>query len=207
MAYAQKNKPLKEKKIFEVSYMDKRQPALFRQSNAPKEYNGWTNYTTWSVALNIDNDQYMQEETLRVIKEGEVTNGYELKDWFKQTLEDSDNYNEDYHSFKISDAWSERELDDDVNWTELYNSYAKQVKENEEYETEKVKLTRPEIASEMRTFIKKSTTKDNKDKTLQKNEIFKQIKGDEEDKEAILKKLEEDGEIFQRKKGEYQWIE
>ena len=130
-------KKLKEKKSLEVENAKKRQAQYFRESNIQKEYNGWTNFTTWSVALNIDNDQYMQEETLKVIKEGQVKNGYELKDWFKQTLEDTENYNEDYHSYKLSDAWSERELDDDVNWKELYDTYSQQIKENEEYEKKK----------------------------------------------------------------------
>jgi len=122
---------------FKVDFKKDKQARLFREQNHQKEYNGWTNYTTWSVALNIDNDQFMQEETLRVIKEGEVTNGYELKDWFKQELENAGYYNEEYGSYKLSDAWSERELDNDVNWYELYDTYEKQVKEIEEYAKKK----------------------------------------------------------------------
>lgn len=142
MAFKVSSPKRKEEKAFEVpSTRSERdnQSEYFRQSNNQKEYNGWTNYHTWSVALNIDNDQYMQEETLRVIKEGEVNNGDELKSWFKQNLEDAGNYNEEYRSYKLSDAWSERELDDDVNWYELYNTYKAQVKENEEYEAKKNK--------------------------------------------------------------------
>lgn len=102
------------------------------------EYNGWTNYLTWSVALNIDNDRYMQEETQRAIGEGEIKNGYELKDWFKQSLEDSGNYNEEYNSYKLSDSWSDRELED-VNWNELYASYKRNYEEEEKYKKEKEK--------------------------------------------------------------------
>lgn len=140
MAFSVKTPKRKESKAFEVpSTRSERdnQAEYFRQSNNQKEYNGWTNYTTWNVALNIDNDQYMQEETLRVIKEGEVNNGDELKSWFKQNLEDAGNYNEEYHSYKLSDAWNERELDSDVNWFELFESYKQQVEDNKKYEEEK----------------------------------------------------------------------
>jgi hypothetical protein len=206
MTYSIKNQPVKEKEAFEIPNKDKIQEQHFRESNAQKEYNGWTNYTTWNIALNIDNDQYMQEETFRVIKEGEVKNGYELKDWFKQTLEDSENYSEDYRSYKLSDAWSERELDDDVNWVELYNTYSKQIKDNEEYELKKERPSRKEITLEMRNFVKKYTTGKYKSDFIDKKDIFKQIQGTEEDKEAVFKKLEENGEIFQKETNKYQWI-
>lgn len=84
---------------------------------------------------------------------------------------------------------------------------SKQIMKDYGEQEKNISPSRQEIAFEMRGFIKKSTTKDNKHMAVEKKDIFKQIKGNEEDKEAILTRLEEDGEIFQRKKGEYQWIE
>lgn len=115
----------------------KSQAEMFRMNNVGKEYNGWTNYTTWNVALNIDSEQGLQEDIYTQIKEGNINNGYELKNYFKQTLEDSDNYDEKYNAYKLSDAWTDRELESDVNWYEIYESYKSSIKENEEYEKNK----------------------------------------------------------------------
>lgn len=159
MAYKQTIKRKKDKPKEPVeSYSIKRksQRALFLEGR-DKEYNGWTNYMTWDVALNIDNEQYFQEETYRAIKEGEINNSDELKDWFKQNLEDSGNYNEDFHSYKLSDAWSERELDDDVNWYEIYETYKENIKKEEEYA--KKKDSEPFIPSGMEELHKDSITK------------------------------------------------
>lgn len=84
----------------------------------PKGYNGWTNYETWDIALNIHNDQGLYEESREAIKSGEIKNGDSYKEWFKERTEtDQEGF------YKVSDGWSERELDNDVDWQEIYESH------------------------------------------------------------------------------------
>lgn len=130
MTFNVKQSKPKEEKTYEVQRKSQRELFLIDRD---KEYNGWTNYTTWDVALNIDNEQGLQEDIYTQIKDGNIKNGYELKDYFKQTLEDSGNYNEDFNAYKLSDAWTDRELESDVNWFEIYETYVNNIKEEEEY--------------------------------------------------------------------------
>jgi len=130
-----KQEPKQE--TFKVLTGKQSQAETFRMNSVGKEYNGWTNYTTWNVALNIDSEQGLKEDIYTQIKEGNINNGYELKNYFKQTLEDSENYDETYNAYKLSDAWTDRELESDVNWYEIYKIYKKDVDGNEEYEKKK----------------------------------------------------------------------
>ena len=137
MTFNTKTKKPKEEK-YTVWTRKKSQAELFREQNKDKEYNGYTNYMTWDVALNIDNDESFQEEVYANIKDGNIKNGYELKEWFKENLEESGNYNQEYDVYKLSDAWTNRELED-VNWTEIYDNYKQNIKEEEEYQNKKEK--------------------------------------------------------------------
>jgi len=137
MTFNTKTKKPKEEK-YTVWTRKKSQAELFREQNKDKEYNGYTNYMTWDVALNIDNEESFQEEVYANIKDGNIKNGYELKEWFKENLEESGNYNQEYDVYKLSDAWTNRELED-VNWTELYDNYKQNIKEEEEYQNKKEK--------------------------------------------------------------------
>lgn len=103
-----------------------------QEQKEKNRYNGWSNFLTWQVALNIDNDQYFQEEVTQKVGENEIKNGYELKEWFKEELESSDNYNEDYNVYKLSDSWTNRELED-VDWNELYSTYKRNYEEEKKY--------------------------------------------------------------------------
>lgn len=62
------------------------------------------------------------------------------------------------------------------------------------------------IAQNMKVLIREKTTGKNKMRTISKKDIFDKIKGEEDDKEDVFKLLINDGEIFERKKGKYQWI-
>lgn len=137
MTFNTKTKKPKEEK-YTVWTRKKSQAELFREQNKDKEYNGYTNYMTWDVALNIDNEESFQEEVYANIKDGNIKNGYELKEWFKENLEESGNYNQEYDVYKLSDAWTNRELED-VNWTEIYDNYKQNIKEEEEYQNKKEK--------------------------------------------------------------------
>jgi len=99
-----------------------------------KEYNGWSNYNTWKVALNLSNDQSTQEYYQDAIKEGQITDGDSYKDWFKENFESKE---EGY--YKLYDGWSEAEIDGDVDWDEIYKSHSEEVKDLKEYEKKKLK--------------------------------------------------------------------
>ena len=40
-----------------------------------ERYNGYENYETWALCLELDNDQYLHEEAMRVAKEAYLANG------------------------------------------------------------------------------------------------------------------------------------
>lgn len=55
-----------------------------------KSYNGWKNYETWSIALFIDNEQYLQEEfseEIKKYKKGKLSIT-EIEDWMKDWVYD-----------------------------------------------------------------------------------------------------------------------
>jgi hypothetical protein len=129
MVFAIKQPKQKDEKAYEL----KQKAQTSRKFLIDKdEYQGWSNYNTWKVALNVDNDQPLYEESWRAIKAGEIKDGESFKEWFKE----NSRVNEDGF-YKVSDSWSERELDADVNWDELYASKIRDIKEDEEYRMKK----------------------------------------------------------------------
>jgi hypothetical protein len=40
-----------------------------------ERYNGYENYETWELCLELDNDQYLQEEAVRIAREAYLANG------------------------------------------------------------------------------------------------------------------------------------
>jgi hypothetical protein len=40
-----------------------------------ERYNGYANYETWELCLELDNDQYLQSETMRIAREAYLANG------------------------------------------------------------------------------------------------------------------------------------
>jgi len=45
-----------------------------------ERYNGFKNYETWELCLELDNDQFLQEEAMRIAKEAYLANGGEEND-------------------------------------------------------------------------------------------------------------------------------
>ncbi len=91
------------------------------------EYNGYSNYETWLMSLNLDNDQYLNEIVM------EIANGqgdtYDKAQELKQRIE-SEFYVEDYGIYKISDIWTERDFQE-IDFAEIIESHL-----DDSYETE-----------------------------------------------------------------------
>lgn len=69
-----------------------------------KKYNGWTNYETWKLALNLDNDEGVYRDVR--VRNTEWT-GDELKEYLEEAFEFED------VGYKICDFWSYHE------WNEI----------------------------------------------------------------------------------------
>ena len=81
-------------------------------------YNGYTNYETWLVCLNIDNDEGLYNDIRRVAKETRHTSdiydtGREIQEYLAEWFYDNEN-----HIYKICDSWTERDWKE-INWTEV----------------------------------------------------------------------------------------
>lgn len=86
-------------------------------------YQGWSNYETWKLALNLDNDEFIYRETRRMAHlEGENFTGDFLKDWLEEQFE--------FHEvgYKIADFWSYNEWQE-VDFDEVAEAILKEVNE------------------------------------------------------------------------------
>lgn len=90
-----------------------------------EKYNGWRNYETWLMALNLNNDESIYDELTRIAKR---TPEVLLEDTIKEYVENSF-YNEEYSVYKICDTWTQRDFDE-IDWEEIANNF----KPEEEYE-------------------------------------------------------------------------
>jgi hypothetical protein len=102
-----------------------------------KEYNGWTNYETWAVALWLDNEQgsqrYWQERAEEYVKtDGKEDASRGLADELKEQHEEANPVTDaSVFSDLMGAALSE------VNWFEIAQHYVDEVEvEAEETETE-----------------------------------------------------------------------
>lgn len=83
-------------------------------NEADNKYNGWTNYETWLLKLNLDNDQgtyNLCQEWFNEnyeITETEKPDTYEIADQFKEYLEELF-YIEEHSIYKICDTWTHRD--------------------------------------------------------------------------------------------------
>ena len=84
-----------------------------------QEYNGWANYETWLMALNIDNDQGMQRAVLEFVTLNSRVNADSLKDWIEDLIAIECH---GIQMYKIFDSWSEREFAN-IDWYELFEAY------------------------------------------------------------------------------------
>ena len=94
-----------------------------------KTYNGWSNYETWLLKLNLDNDQ----GTYKMCKEFFTDNynkdkdTYDLAKEFKDYLEELI-YIEDHQIYKICDVWTTRDWFE-IDFVEITESYIQDFKE------------------------------------------------------------------------------
>ena len=83
-----------------------------------KEYNGYTNYETWLLCLNIDNDQGLQSNIKEQVNEYPNADNYELGQNIKEYLEEIF-YREDCGIYRIDhDSWTFRDWKE-INWKEV----------------------------------------------------------------------------------------
>jgi hypothetical protein len=85
------------------------------------EYNGWTNFETWQVALNISNEEYLEDEIRKVIKRYDYKTDYEIADIVKNFIEELI-YIEEYNIYKICDTWDVNSWSE-VDWIDIVNTY------------------------------------------------------------------------------------
>ena len=81
---------------------------------AEEKYNGWANYETWKLALNINNEQGFQELVYEWIDDNRADLDYtEFQDWLEQYSEDINTEEINELGFKFCDFWSTNE------WAEI----------------------------------------------------------------------------------------
>lgn len=81
-------------------------------------YNGYTNYETWLLCLNIDNDEGVYDEVRNIAlgykdQEDFYNIGLLIKDYLEETF-----YIETAGCYKIYDSWTERDWKE-IDWNEV----------------------------------------------------------------------------------------
>lgn len=89
-------------------------------------YNGYRNYETWLMALNVDNDRGLYEITREAILNNEIESGTELNDFMAEIVP----YSEEWQTYKICDVWSHRDWNE-IDFYELFETWRDELKENE----------------------------------------------------------------------------
>ena len=84
-----------------------------------EQYNGWTNYETWLMALNIDNSEGLQHAVLEYLEPLQEINQNDLKDYIEEMIAIEC---QGILMYKIFDSWSEREFNN-IDWYELLEAY------------------------------------------------------------------------------------
>lgn len=84
-------------------------------------YNGWINYETWLLALNVDNDQGLYESTRELIKKTKDLEVYDAAKEIKNYLEELA-YNEECGIYKICDKWTQRDWGE-IDFSEIVRSW------------------------------------------------------------------------------------
>lgn len=83
-----------------------------------ESYNGYTNYETWLLCLNIDNDEGLYDEIRNIaLSYPKKTSAYEVGMAIKEELE-SLFWDQDNHIYKICDSWTQRDWDE-IDWAEV----------------------------------------------------------------------------------------
>lgn len=93
----------------------------------PNEYNGCTNYETWKLNLNIDNEQGLSELVREFIKQqitDEDLNTVEFKEYLEELSEECNEESINNIGYKFGDFWSFNEWEE-INFNEVYAAQCK----------------------------------------------------------------------------------
>lgn len=96
------------------------------------EYNGYSNYETWLMSLNLDNDQFLNSELMRIANSSKDTydKAGELKDWIESEFS-----NDELGIIKVCDTWTNRDFQE-IDWSEIIESHLDAEYESEDEEEE-----------------------------------------------------------------------
>jgi len=99
------------------------------ENKQDEKYNGWGNYQTWKVALNIDNTETLYNESRRLIQSMQVRNGEDLKAWFKEVAFAT--YLGKDILYKVFDCWTTSELNE-VDFDEIFTAFNSEIERGED---------------------------------------------------------------------------
>ena len=103
------------------------------ENKQDESYNGWGNYQTWNVALNIDNDEYLYKESRNEISRFRIRKGEDLKAWFCEIAKTENGY-------KVFDEWTESELNE-VDFDEIFTAFNSEIEQDERGEDQQNERT------------------------------------------------------------------
>lgn len=89
-----------------------------------EKYNGWKNYETWLLHLNLSNEQGLYEMVFEWVKDNPKENfeyQFERDETFKDWLYEMF-FIEEYNVIKICDSWTTRDFDD-VDFREVLEAF------------------------------------------------------------------------------------
>ncbi len=84
---------------------------------ADTPYNGYTNYETWLLCLNIDNEQGIYESVNEFVEKKKELDNYDLGEKLKEFLEELF-FVDEHNIYKICDTWTFRDWQE-INWVEV----------------------------------------------------------------------------------------
>jgi len=93
------------------------------------EYNGYSNYETWLMSLNLDNEQPLNEMVM-TISNAKDLDTYDKAQVLKERVEEMF-YNDGLGVYRICDTWTERDFQE-VDWCEVIESHLDESFEAEE---------------------------------------------------------------------------
>lgn len=95
-----------------------------------EKYNGWVNYETWLMNLNLTNEESLYNQMLEIVKENSEKDDYDIGEELKNWIEESF-YVEEYDIYKICDNWTTRDFQE-IHWTEIASSLRTEETEGED---------------------------------------------------------------------------
>ncbi len=97
------------------------------------EYNGYSNYETWLMSLNLDNEQPLNEMVMTIANAPHLDT-YDKAQSLKEQVEEMF-YNDELGVYKICDTWTERDFQE-IDFDEIIESHLDESYETEEDEDE-----------------------------------------------------------------------